>query len=215
MAPGRPASPRRSPSPNRGRSGRVSGKGSGAAGSAQTGGPGTWPLLPPRTLTGGDAPMTPSGPEVHALSPEAAGVSRRAPGAEGVSSGGAGVSRRPPGRIQAFSPEFDPQVELGTGALGERLTRFNGEVSRAISELGDAVDTVHGRIVGVETSQRSLVEGASTAIEALLHQARTEVGAQSESLRILRDDVVAEAMAKRAAVASAMASPRRMLRLAL
>ena len=59
----------------------------------------------------------------------------------------------------------------------------------------------HGRVVGVGTSQRSLVEGAARAMEELLLQARNEIGAQSASLGILRDDVVAEATAVRVAMA--------------
>ena len=98
--------------------------------------------------------MTPSGIQTAVLSPEAAGDNRRAAGAGRAFSDGAGHGRRPPGRVQAFSPGFDPTTELGTGALGLCLSRFSEEVSAALGELGDAVDTVHGRAVGVDGSAR-------------------------------------------------------------
>ena len=191
--------PRRSLSRDGGRPGRVS---AGGAAASSAGGPAAWPPPPPlRPLTQGDAPMTPGGHQAHVLSPEVAGDSRRATGVGRAFSDGAGVSRRPSGRAQVFSPGLNPSVELGTGALGLRLTRFSEEVAGALAELGDAVDTVHGRVVGVETSQRALIEGAPRAVEDLLLSARNEIGAQSASLGILRGDVVAEATAVRVSMA--------------
>ena len=106
----------------------------------------------------GDAPMTPGGPHAHPLTPTAAG------GAQ-ASAAGVDVSPRPAGRgVQAFSPAFDPASELGSGALGQRLTRFSREVSTSLMELGEAVDTVHGRVVGVEAAQRALAENAQRAL---------------------------------------------------
>ena len=108
-----------------------------------------WPLPRP-SARASSTPMALSGPEVHAMSPE-----------------GVGVSRRPHGRVAVFSPTFDPATELGSGRLGQRLLRFSTDVSEAINDLGESVDTVHSRLVGVESAQRCLAEGATRALEEI------------------------------------------------
>ena len=161
------------------------------------GAPPPWPMAALRPAVTDDAPMTPGGPQTRPLTPGAAS------GAQ-ASLLGVGVSPRPAGRgVQVFSPAFDPANELGSGALGERLARVSREVSTSLTELGEAVDTVHGRVVGVETAQRALAENAQRAVEDILHSARNEFGAQSASLAGLRDAVVQAATPVRFTMADA------------
>eukprot|EP00969_Alexandrium_andersonii_P189533 8374021-Alexandrium_andersonii.AAC.1 len=57
------------------------------------------------------------------------------------------------------------------------------------------MSTMAGRVVGVETTQRALSEGAASAVQELITQARAEFGAQAQSLVTLREQAQAEILA--------------------
>ena len=175
--------------------------------------PASWPPPQPRRAAGtapaGQAQVT----ERYALSPGADGHGRRASGghlAQGLAlpeadghgrrasgegqtlPGADGHGRRATGRVRLFSPSFDPAAETAAGRLGARLLRFNTDVVSAVNELGDQLDALTNRVVGVEASHRGLADGTGAAFQEVLGRAQTEFGAQRESLTILRNEVAQE-----------------------
>ena len=73
----------------------------------------------------------------------------------------------------------------------------DAEVAVAIHVLSERVDTLAGRVVGVETAHRTLAENAQGAVRELLVLAQGELGAQSASLGVLRDEVAQEGLGLR------------------
>eukprot|EP00969_Alexandrium_andersonii_P190575 8418970-Alexandrium_andersonii.AAC.1 len=75
-----------------------------------------------------------------------------------------------------LSPTYDPQA--GTEEQGRGVAGFLAEVARTVNTPLERQSAFAGRLVGIETSQRALAEGASSAVTGLINQARAEFQAQ-------------------------------------
>eukprot|EP00969_Alexandrium_andersonii_P056343 2484073-Alexandrium_andersonii.AAC.1 len=78
-----------------------------------------------------------------------------------------------------LSPTYDPSA--GAEEQGRRVAETLSEITRTVNSLIERQSAYDGRLIGVETSQRSLAGGASEAVTSLINQARVEFQAQGSS----------------------------------
>eukprot|EP00969_Alexandrium_andersonii_P349497 15431165-Alexandrium_andersonii.AAC.1 len=62
------------------------------------------------------------------------------------------------------------------------MAGFLADVARAVNILLERQSAFAGRLVGIETSQRTLAESANSAVTGLINQARAEFQAQGSSV---------------------------------
>eukprot|EP00969_Alexandrium_andersonii_P117825 5211794-Alexandrium_andersonii.AAC.1 len=67
-------------------------------------------------------------------------------------------------------PTYD--LQSGPEEQGRRVAGFLADVARAVNTLLERQSVFAGRLVGVEASQRTLAEGADSAVTGLITQAR-------------------------------------------
>ena len=91
---------------------------------------------------------------------------------------------RPGGAPLLESPTFPPSPQ--DPALSQQLTGYLAEVVRAVNTLREDQAVLTGRVVGVETAQWALTEGAHSAVRELVIQARQEFLSHGQALTTLR-----------------------------
>ena len=87
--------------------------------------------------------------------------------------------------------------EVRARELGPKLADFNAKVSVALNALAEQADRLQGRMVGVETDQRALAEGAQGAVRTIVTNARAEFEAHGAAVAILRAEVADEILKTR------------------
>ena len=93
------------------------------------------------------------------------------------------------------SPTFEPSPQQP--ALNQQLTGYLAEIVRAVNTLREDQAELTGRIVGIEAAQRTLSEGAHSAVRELVNQARQEFQSQGQALAALRGQAQQEVTALR------------------
>ena len=119
----------------------------------------------------------------------------RVPQSFRMDGGDPATPERPGGAPVLASPTFAPSPQ--DPVLSQQLSGYLTGIVSAVNALREDQAALTGRLVGVEAAQRTLTEGANSAVRELVQHARQEFLVQGQALATLRGQAQQEVAALR------------------